>query len=64
MAMDNKTVYGFILIAMGIAAQIVAKYIGVDGEIMAGSQAIVAAGLLLIAGIQYQQNKNTGGGTQ
>jgi len=62
MAMDNKTVYGFILIAIGIAAEITAKYLGINGEIMTACNGIVAAGLLLIAGIQYQQNQNKNGG--
>lgn len=58
MAMDQKTVYGFILIAIGIAAEIVAKYLGINGDVMTACNGIVAAGLLLIAGLQYQQNKN------
>jgi len=55
---DIKTVYGFILIACGFGFMVMSKYLGVNGEIEAGCNVIISAGLLLIVGKElYNKSK-------
>lgn len=53
--MDIKTVYGFILLGMGFAFQVVAKQFGINGVIEATMDGVIATGLFLISGIELKK---------
>ncbi len=53
--MDIKTVYGFILIGIGFAFNIIAKQFGIDGIIEETTYGVISAGLFLVAGIGLNQ---------
>jgi hypothetical protein len=57
MAMDKKTVVGFVLIAMCLAFEIVAKHYGIDGVVDDTVKGGIAAGLLLIGAKQIFEYK-------
>ena len=48
--MDIKTVYGFILLGMCLAAQAICHKLGIDGDVTTTINLIVAGALLLISG--------------
>jgi len=55
MAMDKKTVMGFLLIGLALVFSVLSKMWGIDGAIEEISKSLIAAGIFFICGYQLNE---------